>query len=169
MSRYLNNRLSSWGPPCKKHLRRLKSSAPGGVNSALPILMPLYPHILTVPLDWANVGVHAALLTAAYVPDPVNHKAWTDVSANETSGTNYQAGGQPLVNKAITYDPTTQSVALNANNLVWPLAAFSCRYLVLYLDTGPLVGYVDLGPQTSQSQDFHIQFSPLGVLTKKVI
>lgn len=50
--------------------------------------------------NWVSHPVKLALLNDAYVPNFVAHVHWSDVSANEISGTGYTAGGMTLTTKS---------------------------------------------------------------------
>lgn len=65
--------------------------------------------------------IKAALLKSTYVPDLLNHAKWADISANESTGTNYTAGG---------VTPTTPAIVKTAANAWSTAAALSTAYSV---------------------------------------
>jgi len=53
-------------------------------------------------ITWASDTIKCALLTASYTPNLGTHIHWSDISANEVSGTGYTAGGATLASKTHT-------------------------------------------------------------------
>lgn len=53
-------------------------------------------------VNWASDSIKMALLTSAYTPSLSTHVHWSDVSANEVTGTGYTAGGVALASKTHT-------------------------------------------------------------------
>jgi len=121
-------------------------------------------------VDWDTDTIKCALLTSSYTPDQDTHDYWDDVSANETSGTGYTAGGATLGSKSITYTGGTNTLALDAANTQWTSSTITARYAVIYVDTGTpgtslLLGYVNFGQDESSSNGtFEIQWHADGIL-----
>jgi hypothetical protein len=95
-----------------------------------------------------------ALLTSSYTPARDTDQYWSDISANEASGTGYTAGGQALSGVAWTKDATNHRSVLTATNPSWSSTTITFRYAVVYKSTGtastsPLVSYADFGSNQS--------------------
>lgn len=50
-------------------------------------------------INWASDSIKIGLLTSSYTPNLTSHVHWSDVVANEISGTGYSAGGVALGTK----------------------------------------------------------------------
>lgn len=94
------------------------------------------------------------------------HNTWSDVSANEISGTGYTAGGSGLASKAVTQAATTK---FDAADTVWAGASFTANHAVIYDDTlanDDLIVSVDFGgAQTVTSATFTISWHSDGIIT----
>ncbi len=114
-----------------------------------------------------NDTINCALLTNSHASTPANTQ-WSDVSANEITGTGYSAGGQALANKTVTQDNTGNRGVFSADAITWTSASFTAYNAVLYDNTTAtkyLVCSIDLGgAQTVSSGDFRIQWSANGIL-----
>ena len=55
-------------------------------------------------VDWEGDDIRVALVESAYTPDK-DDTQWSDVSANEASGTAYTAGGEQLTPATVTSTP----------------------------------------------------------------
>ena len=110
--------------------------------------------------------IKAALLTNVYTPDK-DHNVWTDVSANEVSGTGYTAGGKDLTTVAWTEDDTNDLGKLDADDVIWTNSTITARYCVLYDDTvvtDDLIMCFDFTTDKSSSGgDFKVQFNASGI------
>jgi len=94
------------------------------------------------------------------------HNTWSDVSANEISGTGYTAGGETLANAAVTQGSTTK---WDADDVVWSNASFTAYHAVIYDDTlagDDLIASIDFGgaKQVSNST-FTISWDAAGIIT----
>lgn len=113
--------------------------------------------------------LRAALVTGDYVADKDAHTFFADVS-HEVSGTGYTAGGAALTGISLSQDNANDRAALLADNVVWPVSAFTAHAAVLYKDTGnpatsPLLAYLNFGgDHTVSGEDFNLEWSPEGVL-----
>ena len=90
---------------------------------------------------------------------------WSDVSANEISGTGYTAGGATLANQSIS---GTTTVKLDGDNVAWSSATFTAYHIVLYdtTNSNSLICSFDLGgAKTVASGTFTIQWNASGILT----
>jgi hypothetical protein len=110
-----------------------------------------------------------ALMTSSYTPDLDNDDFWSDISADEASGTGYTAGGQTLANQAWAKDVANNRAYLDGDNISWPASSIVARYGVLYKDTGtpatsPLIALIDFGAdKQSVSSTFLIEFDSTGI------
>lgn len=106
-------------------------------------------------VDWENDTIKCALVGTTWTPNQDTDDFWNDVNTDEISGTGYTAGGEALVTATPAYDSATNTLRLDADDVVWgPPATITFRYAVVYKDTGspttsPLLGYVDFGGDES--------------------
>lgn len=131
---------------------------------------------LNKEIDWDTDTIKVALLTSAYTPNQDAHVYWSDVNANEVSGTGYTAGGATLTSKTpltfpgAVYNTTTNKVVLDAADVTWATSTITARYGIIYDDspataaTKPLLGYVDFATdQSSSSGNFTITWNASGI------
>lgn len=124
---------------------------------------------VTKQIDFSGGTVKAMLLASTYVPNQDTHQFKSDL-AGEITGTGYTAGGVTLTNKSVTWTAASKTLTLTSDNPTWAGAAFTCRYLVFYQDTGtattsPLIAYVDfVSDQSPASQDFTYLIPTTGIL-----
>lgn len=125
---------------------------------------------LNKEIDWDSDTIKVALVTSAYTPNQDTHTYWSDVVANEVTGTNYTAGGVTLTNKTINYTSATNKINLDADDVLWANSTITARYAVIYdatpstNATKPLLGYVDFGSnQSSSAGDFKITWNASGI------
>lgn len=120
-------------------------------------------------VDWATGVTKVALLADTYTPNQDTHVYWSDVSANEVTGTGYTAGGQTLATPTVAYDGVSNTVTLSGDNISWTTSTITARYVVIYQDTGTpgtsvLCGFSDLGENKSSSNgDFNLNWSASGI------
>ncbi|MGE4536341.1 MAG: hypothetical protein AB7D37_04615 [Desulfovibrio sp.] len=116
-------------------------------------------------VDWEASTIKLALLATGYVFDAA-HAVFTDVSANEITGTNYTAGGQALSGKTATPDGTG-GVTLTADDVVFAgLTAANVAHAVLYVSgdvgglTDPLLAHIDCSANTVdvEAEDFPVKW-----------
>lgn len=121
-------------------------------------------------VDWDTDTIKVALLGSGYTPNQDAHDYWNDVSANEISGTGYTTGGATLGSKTATYDAGSNTLKLDAADVVWSSSTLTARYAVIYVATGTpstsvLLGYVDFGTNESSSAgSFTITWHADGIL-----
>lgn len=90
---------------------------------------------------------------------------WSNVSANEASGTNYTAGGATLANKSVTVAATTK---WDADDVAWATATITAYHAVVYdtTNTNSLVCSFDFGgAKTATAGTFTIQWDANGIIT----
>lgn len=122
-------------------------------------------------VNWETDAIFLSLHTALYVPSQDVHQWYSDVT-NEVTGTNYTAGGVQLAGRAITYDPATNRMALDANDASWPSVTFTgARWGVIRNATPALpanqhlIGYLDFDADWNAGGGlFVVEFDPTGVL-----
>jgi hypothetical protein len=123
-----------------------------------------------VALDTDTIDV--ALVKSTYTPNIDTDTFWSDVSANEATGTGYTAGGAALASKALTVDTANDLVKFTAADTSWPSSTVTARYAVIYKNTGtastsPLIGYIDFGADKTTSGDtFYIQWDATNGILK---
>jgi len=94
------------------------------------------------------------------------HNQWSEVSANEISGTGYTAGGAELANAAVTQGATTK---WDGDDTAWTSASFTAYHAVIYDDTltnDDLICSIDFSEaKTVSSGTFTIQWNAAGIIT----
>lgn len=142
---------------------------PTTVATTLVLFNSFKKALIDADVDLTADTIKFALLTA--VPDVDGDDNFDDVSADETSGTNYTAGGWTLAGKGSTQDNTNDRGVFTANTITQAACSFSYRAGVLYKSTGvsstsKLIGYIDYGStQTLSAETFEQQWdSETGVL-----
>lgn len=121
-------------------------------------------------ISWTTDTIKAMLCTSAYTPDQDAHQYKSSVT-NEVTGTGYTAGGATLASKTSTYVAASNTLQLDAADVVWSSSTITARYVVLYKDTGTsatsqLIAYFDLGADVSSTAGaFTITWDATGVLT----
>lgn len=119
-------------------------------------------------IDWDSDEVKVMLLSSSYTPDIHTHSYVSQVSSYEISSKNYVKKGKSLSGRTLSY--SNKVVSLKANNITWSNTNITCRYAVIYVDTGnpstsPLVCYQDFGvDQICSESDFTIVWN-----SKKVV
>lgn len=122
-------------------------------------------------IDWDNnstTTIKVMLVTSAYAVDIDNHTVISDI-LNEVSGTGYTAGGNALLNRAITVDTVNNVAHYNGDNVTWVSSTITAAFAIVYKDTGtpttsPLIAYIDFGGNKSSSAgDFTIQWNADGI------
>jgi hypothetical protein len=130
----------------------------------------LKTEILKGSVNMSTDTIKVALLTATHSTNIDTQKFWSDVSANEITGTGYTAGGQALANKAVTQDNVDDEGVFDADDITWATATITARYAVVYKDTGVagtslILAIIDFGAnKTSTGGDFVIQWNTEGII-----
>ena len=113
--------------------------------------------------------IKVALLTSSWTPSVSANAHWSDISANEVTGTGYVAGGATLGSKSVTFSGATTT--FTAANTTWASSTITARYAAIYKSTGTsstsaLIGYIDFGSnQSSSGGNFTIAWNASGILT----
>jgi len=122
-----------------------------------------------VPIDYLTDTIKCALLTSSYTPVQATHEWWSDVSANDVSGTGYTGGGQALVSKTVS--ASSLVTTMDAADPSWTSSTITARYAVFYKDTGsgatsPLIAYADFGGNISSTNGtFTVLLNASGLAT----
>lgn len=90
---------------------------------------------------------------------------WSNVSANEASGTNYTAGGATLAGQTVTTAATT---IWDANDVTWSTVTITAYHAVVYdvTNTNSLICSFDFGgAKTATAGTFTIQWDVNGLIT----
>ena len=123
--------------------------------------------------DFVNDTIKVALLNNSHSYNP-DHDVWTDVSANQITGTGYTAGGATLGSKTVTNDDTDNEAVWDAADVSWGSASFSAYHAVIYDDTltspaDMLICSIDFGGiQTVTSGTFQITWAAEGIININV-
>lgn len=125
---------------------------------------------LNKEVSWSADTIKIALVKNTYTPNQDTHTYWSDVVAQEATGTGYTAGGATLASKTVAYDGTTNKIKLTAADVSWPTSTVTARYAVIYDDTPstnatkPVLGYVDFGAdQSTSSTTFQVSWATAGI------
>lgn len=117
--------------------------------------------------DWVNDTIKVAILSSAATINQDTNEYWSDLVANEITGTGYAAGGITLASKTLTYDAASNTTRLKAADITWTAVTFTNgRYAIIYKSTGTnttshLLGWVDFGAnQSPAAVDFTISWDP---------
>jgi hypothetical protein len=123
-------------------------------------------------IDFDSDTIKVALVTSSYTPNQDTNQYWSDVVANEASGTGYTAGGATLASKTVVYDGPTNKTTFDAADVSWTTSTITARYAVVYDSspatdaTRPLLCYVDFGSnQSSSAGTFTASWSASGIFT----
>lgn len=108
-------------------------------------------------INWTSDTIKVSAHSSAYTPVQATDQFFTDATNELTTANGYTAGGATLGTKSVAAGATAAVAALKAAATTWtPGAAqtLTIRYLVIRKDTGtgstsPLLGFVDLGADTS--------------------
>jgi len=123
-------------------------------------------NVLNKECDMEADVIRVALMATGHSASTVANNVWTDVSANEITGTGYTASGTALAGKAVTQAATTK---FDGTDTSWTDATFSAYYAVLWDDTvatDDLICSFDFGgAKTVSAGTFTIVWSADGVLT----
>jgi hypothetical protein len=107
------------------------------------------------------------LLGNTYTPSD-SHRYWSDVSAQEITGTGYTAGGKAL--SGVTASYASNTLTFTASTLQWTSSTITAYYAVVYdttpgtASTNPLIGYVNFGgAQNDSGGTFQIAWNASGI------
>lgn len=127
-------------------------------------------------IDWVNDTIKIAILSSSATINQDTNQYWSDLVANEITGTGYTAGGITLASKTLTYDAASNTVRMKAADVTWTTVTFTNgRYAIVYKSTGTnstshLMGYIDFGAnQSPAGVDFTISFDPTDGVLRAVV
>jgi len=124
-------------------------------------------NLMNKEVDMEADTIKCALLSSSHSFNADNN-TWSDISANEISGTGYTAGGASLANKSVTQDNTNDKAKFDADNVTWSNATITAHYAVLYDDTltnDDLIACFDFGSdKSSSSGNFTIEWDSNGII-----
>lgn len=114
-------------------------------------------------MDLSTDTLKIALFNSSLDPETNRdvYAQYSDVSADEVSGTGYTAGGVALSNVALSVDTANHLVKLTADDPAWENATITAHYAIIYDVTAGnlLLGFVDFGQDESASNiEFKIDF-----------
>ncbi len=127
----------------------------------------------TIDLD--TDSFRAVLVTSSYTPNQNTDDTWSDVSANEVSGTGYTANG---VSASITLSRSNLVVTADTADVSWSSSTITAKYLLIVHDadgngslatTDRLLAYVDLdtggGSVSTTNGTFTVTINASGLFT----
>lgn len=108
-------------------------------------------------IAWTSDTIKVAACSSSYTPNQSTHEFFSDVTNELTTANGYTAGGATLGTKSVAAGASALTRALKAAATTWTPSSgqtLTIHYLVVYKSTGtgstsPLLGYVDLGADTS--------------------
>lgn len=106
------------------------------------------------------------LLTNAHSFVAANN-LYSDISANEISGTGYTTGGVTLTTPTLTQDDTNNLAYFDADDVSWLTATFTARYAAIYNSSvsNHLSACFDFGSDKSVSAGtFTVQWAGTGIM-----
>lgn len=114
-------------------------------TTMVPTLLP--KTLMTLALGLGTLKAMA--VTDSWVPNQDTLDYINDANANEAAGTGYVAGGPALTTPVVNVDTSVNESTLDADNIATAGLSVSCRYWVVYVDTGtpatsPVLAVVDL-------------------------
>jgi len=122
-------------------------------------------NLMNKEVDLEADTIRVALLDNVHTFTATNNQ-WSDVSANEITGTGYTANGESLSSMTVTQAATTK---WDAADVAWTSATFSAYHAVVYDDTltnDDLICSFDFGGEKSVSSGtFTIQWHSDGIIT----
>lgn len=130
--------------------------------------------LLKKKVDVTTDTIKVMLCTSAYTPDQDTHQYKSSVT-NEVSGTGYTATGMALATVTLTYNATTNTIKLDADDVSWTGATLTARHAVIYDSTPgsdatrPLIGYVTFDADiSSTAAPFQLIWDSSGIFTMTV-
>lgn len=107
-------------------------------------------HLAKGDIVWKASGgstVKCALLTASATINQDTNEVWSDLSANEVSGTGYSAGGAAITLSDPATGSGTHQIKLDATDPTWTITgtlAAAAKFAIVYETSGGyLLGYAD--------------------------
>lgn len=115
--------------------------------------------------------VKLSLHTATWTPDRDANDFFNDATNELSAGTGYNAGGETLASKTITYDSASDQVRFDFADVTWSFTASKTwRYGVVYIDTAgasstdPLVALLTWDSDQTVSTTYTLTIDAAGLL-----
>lgn len=112
-------------------------------------------HIVNGDVTWKASGgstIKCALLTNSATINQDTNEVWSDLSANEVSGTGYSAGGYTLTPADPASGSGSHQIKLDADDATWTITgslAAPAKYAVIYGGASShLLGWADFDTET---------------------
>lgn len=116
-------------------------------------------NLMIANIDLVDNTVSCALMNNSHSFNAA-HNTWSQVSANEISGTGYTANGATLANKAVTQASTTK---WDADDTSWTTATITAYHAVLYSGTDLIASFDLGGAQTVTAATLTLQWDANGI------
>lgn len=121
-------------------------------------------------VNYLTGTVKLSLHTSTYTPNRDTDDFFNDATGELSAGSGYNAGGETLSGKTITYDSASDEVRWDANDVTWNFTASKTwRYGVIYIDTAggastdPLYGLLSWDSDQTVSTPYTLQWDPAGI------
>ena len=139
--------------------------------SASGLFVPTFRDVLDATQLAINTGsdtFQCSMITNSATPDFDSHDHWSDLSADEVSGTGYSAGGAAM--SSVTLAGSGGTLTFDAADVSWTSATISSARAAVVYDTtvtnDPLVCLVDFGADYSSANGtFTITWNASGIWT----
>lgn len=122
-------------------------------------------NLMNKEVDLEADTIKCALLNNSHSFD-ATHNTWSQVVANQITGTGYTSGGATISGAAVTQASTTK---FDANDTVWTSASLTAYHAVIYDYTHAsydLICSIDFGgAQTVTAATLTIQWDAAGIIT----
>lgn len=122
-------------------------------------------------VNYLTGTVKLSLHTNSYSPNRDTDNFFDDATNEVANGNGYNAGGETLAGKAITYDTASDQVRWDANDVTWTFTAGKTwRNGVMYVDTAgaasadPLYALLAWDSDQTVSTSYTLQWDAAGIL-----
>lgn len=122
-------------------------------------------------VNYLTGTVKISLHTVTWTPDRDVHDFFNDATNEVAAGSGYNAGGETLAGKTITYDSASDEIRWDANDVTWTFTASKTwRYGVIYIDTAgasstdPLYALLTWDSDQSVSTAYTLVWDAAGIL-----
>lgn len=129
-------------------------------------------HLARKRVDWVSDNIYIQLHTSSYTPDQDVHDFQNDLANEHAATGGYTTGGFLLDNKTATYDGSSNTTKLDADDEVVSSSTLTWRTAVIVDEspgtaaTNPLLGYNQGDADTiSTGGATNINFAAAGVFT----
>lgn len=122
-------------------------------------------------VNYLTGTVKLSLHTSTYSPAHDTDDFFNDATNELSAGTGYNAGGETLASKTITYDTASDQVRWDAADVTWAFSASKTwRNAVMYIDTAgasttdPLYAKLVWDSDQTVSTSYTLQWDAAGIL-----